>query len=213
MSGLPRREHRLRVHIATLGDAAAGRIALGDEDGTLLLAVVLHIAQMDAAVAQFAVVQVRLLGTFARQLRDARHRLALVFALGYFVEHHLCHIGMDVQIVVYVLLDEVAHVFVDAFATRAHRERAQLDFGLTLEHRFLHVDGDSRHDTVSDIYIVEVLARIFLDGFGDVFLESTLVRTTLCGVLAVDKRWYSSPYWLVWVKAISISSPLMWMMG
>ena len=45
------REHSLGVHVTALGDAAAGGVTLGDEDGGFLLTVVLHIAEVDAAVA------------------------------------------------------------------------------------------------------------------------------------------------------------------
>ena len=45
------REHRLSVHVAALGDASAGRVALGDEDARLFLTRVLGVAEMDAAVA------------------------------------------------------------------------------------------------------------------------------------------------------------------
>lgn len=55
------REHRLGIHIAALGDASAGRIALGDEDGRFLLALILGIAEVDAAVTQLTVVEVCLL--------------------------------------------------------------------------------------------------------------------------------------------------------
>ena len=45
------REHRLGVDVAAFGDAAAGRVALGDENTTFFLAVVLGVAVVDAAVA------------------------------------------------------------------------------------------------------------------------------------------------------------------
>ena len=85
------REHRLGIHIAALGDASAGRIALGDEDGALLLALVLGVAEMDAAVAELAVVEISLLGTLTGEFGNARHRLALAFALLDLILQNLSH--------------------------------------------------------------------------------------------------------------------------
>jgi hypothetical protein len=60
---------------------SAGRVALGDEDADSFLAVVLGIVVVDAAVAQFAVVQTGFLGALACQLRDTGHGLTLTLTL------------------------------------------------------------------------------------------------------------------------------------
>ena len=93
---------------------------------------------------------------------------------------------MDMQVVVHLLLDEVAHILIDGVAIRSHQCRAQLDFRLTLKDGFLHVDGNSSHDTRTDIAIL-VFAKELLDGLGNMLFESTLMRTTLRGVLTIDK--------------------------
>ena len=49
---------------------------------------------------------------------------------------------MDVQIVIHLLLDEVAHILVDALSARSHLQRSELNLGLRLEHRLLHIDGE-----------------------------------------------------------------------
>ena len=59
---------------------------------------------------------------------------------------------------------------------------------MALEERFDHTDGDGGHKAVAHVLHVEVLAEIFLDGAGDVFLEGTLVGAALRGVLAIDER-------------------------
>ena len=91
------------------------------------------------------------------------------------------------QVVVDLLLDEVADVFVDGDSVGTHRERTELDFRLALEHRLLDIDGDGGHQSVADVAVFVALAREFLDGLGDVLLESALVGAALRGVLAVDE--------------------------
>ena len=131
--------------------------------------------------------QVGLLGTVTGQLRHAGHCLALTLTLLDLVLNDFRHISMDVQVVIDLLLDEVADILVDAVAVGRHLRAAQLDLRLALEDGFLDVDGDGRHDTGTDVTVL-VLAEELLDGFGNVLLEGTLVGTALRGVLAVDER-------------------------
>ena len=90
--------------------------------------------------------------------------------------------------VVHLLLDEIAHILIHRHSVGAHRQRAQLDLGLALKHRFLHVDGNGRHDAVSDIAVFEVLVVELLDGLGNVLLERALMGAALRGVLSVYER-------------------------
>ena len=131
--------------------------------------------------------QVGLLGTFTSQFRHTSHRLALALALLYLVLNDLRNILMDVQVVVDLLLDEIAYIFINGLPVRSHLCRTQLDLRLTLEDRLLDIDGDSRHHTCSDVAIL-VFAKELLDGLGNMFLESTLMGATLCGVLSVYER-------------------------
>ena len=95
---------------------------------------------------------------------------------------------MDVQIVIDLLLDEVADVFIDAHtAIGGHRERTEFDLGLTLEHGFLDVDGNGGYDTCTNVAVL-VFAVELLDGTGNMLFKRTLVGTTLSGVLTVNKR-------------------------
>ena len=63
---------------------------------------------MHAAVAQFLVVEARFLGAFTRLLGHAGDGFALFLAFLNLVEHYLCRLRLDVQIVVELALDEVA---------------------------------------------------------------------------------------------------------
>ena len=184
----PERKYSLGVDITALGDGTACRIALGDEDGAFFLALVLDIREVDAAVAQLAVVQIGFLGALTGQFGNAGHLLALFLAGLYLLQHHLGHISVLVQIVIHLGLDEIANIFVHAHAVGAHGERTELDFGLALKHGLFHIHGNGSHQSVADIGVFEILVEIFLDGTGDVLLEGTLVGTALSGVLAVDKR-------------------------
>ena len=95
---------------------------------------------------------------------------------------------MDVQKIVNILFDEVAHILVDTLASGIHRQRAQFYLRLALEHWFFHVDGYSRNNTVSDVTIFNVLAGKFLNSLCYMLLESALMSTSLRGVLTIDKR-------------------------
>ena len=94
---------------------------------------------------------------------------------------------MDVQIVVHLLLDEVAHILVDALSARSHLQRSELNLGLRLEHRLLHVDGDGSHEAVTDVRKLVVLREKLLYGACDVLLEGALMGAALRGVLSVDE--------------------------
>ena len=91
------------------------------------------------------------------------------------------------QEVVYFQLDEVAYVFVDCHAAGSHVGRSQFRFGLAFEDRLFHIDGDGGNQSVTDVGIVHVLVEELFDGTGDMFFESTLMGTPLCGVLTVDE--------------------------
>ena len=113
---------------------------------------------MDAAVAQLVVVQRGLLDILAHLLAHAGDGLALALVVLDLFQQHLGGLGGLVQVVVQLLLDEVVDVLVDGGAVLPHDAAAQLDLGLTLEHRLLHIDGNGGHDAVADIAILEVLA-------------------------------------------------------
>ena len=95
---------------------------------------------------------------------------------------------MDVQEVVYLKLDEVANILVDALAARRHLQRAELNLGLALKHRLFHVYGNGSHKAVAYVGELVVLAEELLYGARYVLLEGALVGAALCGVLSVDKR-------------------------
>ena len=142
---------------------------------------------MDAAVTEFTVVKVGLLGALTCQLGHTSHRLALTLALLDLVFQDFSHILMDMKIVVHFLLQEIAHIFIDGFSTiRSHRRTSELDFRLTFKDRFLYIDGNSRHQSVADVAIL-ILAVELLDGLGNMLLESTLMSTSLGSMLTIDE--------------------------
>ena len=112
------REHGLRIDITALSDASAGRIAFRNKDARLLLTIVLDIREVDATVTQLTIVQVRLFGTVASQFGNTSHRLALTFCLLDFIFDNLSNILMDMQIVVDLLFDEVAYIFINSITIR-----------------------------------------------------------------------------------------------
>ena len=75
---------------------------------------------MDAAVAQFTVVQVRLLGTLAGKFRHACDGLAFLFRFLYLLLDCFGYVCVLVEEVVHFLFDEVAYVFVDRHTAGNH---------------------------------------------------------------------------------------------
>ena len=130
--------------------------------------------------------QISLLGTLTSQLGNASHRLAFTFRLLDLTLDDLSNILMDMQVIVDLLFDEVAYIFINGISIGSHLRRTQLDLRLTLEDGFLHIDGNGSNNTRTNVTIL-VLAKELLDGLGNMLLESTLMGTALCGVLTVDK--------------------------
>ena len=92
------------------------------------------------------------------------------------------------QVVIQLLFNEIIDELIDTHAAgRTHIFRTQLHFRLTLEHRFLHIDSDRSHHTVTDIRQLLVLVKELLDGATYRFAISRLVCTALDGMLTVDE--------------------------
>jgi hypothetical protein len=181
-------EHTLQVHIAAFGDAAAGTVTLGDEEcGGLLPVVLLRIVQVDAAIAQFAVVQTRLLRTIPRQLPDPAEFLPLAFVVEDPLLEDIRDLRILVQEVVQFATDEVADEGAHALPTGLDLQRTEFGLGLAFEHGFDHLYADCRDNARAHITGLPILLVEILDGLGHRFAEGTLVRTTLCGVLSVHE--------------------------
>ena len=183
------REHSLRIHIPTLRNRATRTITLGDEDTRLLLQRAPHVRQVYPTVTQLTIVQVGLLAHLASLLGHTSHLLADTLTLLHLRENHLSHVSILVQEIIHLLLDEIPHKLVDAHPTlRRSRQRAQFHLSLTLKQRLLDIDTDSSHQTIANIPILIVLARIVLDDLSDILLERSLMRTTQRRMLTIDKR-------------------------
>ena len=113
------RKYGLGVHIAALCDASAGRIALGYEDTALLLAVALRVTEVHTTVAKFPIMKVCLLGSLASELRYASHCFAFALSLLDFILKNVSKVLlMNVQEIVNVGLNEVAHELIDGLSVR-----------------------------------------------------------------------------------------------
>ena len=93
---------------------------------------------------------------------------------------------MDMQIIVDLLFDEVAYIFINSISIWRHHSRTQLDFRLAFEDWFFHINSDGCNNTCSNVAIL-IFAKEFLDGLGDMLLKGTLVGSTLGGMLAIDE--------------------------
>ena len=141
---------------------------------------------MNATITQFAVMEISLLGTLSGQFGNTSHRLTLALTIFDLILKHLCYILMDMQIVINLLLDKIAHIFINADTIGRHGSRAKLNLSLALENRLLYINRNCRYDTSTDITIL-VFAKKLFDGTGDMLFESTLMGTTLSGMLTIDE--------------------------
>ena len=177
----------MRIYITTFGDRTARRITLSNEDARFFSTVTLGVIVVNAAITQFTVMHIDLLGTLASYLGDTSNGLTFLFAFLYLLQHGIGHIGIAMQIVVNLNLDKVTYKLIETSATWFHSSRTQLHLGLTLKDGFLHIDGNSTHDTITNIGEFVVFVIKLLNGACDMLLESTLVCTTLCRMLTIYK--------------------------
>ena len=71
---------------------------------------------MDSAVTKLPIVEVGLLGSLTGQLRHTRHSLALTLALlDLCLQNVRTVLLVDMEVVVYILFDKVADIFIDGF--------------------------------------------------------------------------------------------------
>ncbi len=131
--------------------------------------------------------QVRFLCTLTGQFGNPCDGFAFFFRFLNFLLYYFGYIRVLVQKVIHFLFDEITYILVDGHSAGKHIGRTQFGLGLALEDRFFHIDGNGSNQSVTDIGIIHVFVEEFLDSTGDVFLESTLMRTSLRGVLTVDK--------------------------
>ena len=180
-------EHRLRLHVTSLGDGAGCGVTFCNENHRFAVERVFHVSEVDLAVAEFAVVQVRLLGTFVGKLLDARDFLAFTFVLRDAVEQSLFGFGILVQVVVELACDVIDDPGAQLCAARRNSRRTELRLCLRFEHRFLDAYGNRSDDAVADVGRIEVLLEVVAGTLDDAFAECLLVRTALRGVLTVHK--------------------------
>ena len=180
------REDRLSIDVPGLGDAAGGAVALCDEQGRLLGAVVL-LGQVDPAVPELLVVEAGLLGPLPGELLDAGQVLALLLALEDALQQRLCGLRIPVQVVGELDLEEIVDKGAHARPPGADLRAAELGLGLGFEHRLLHADGNARHEAHADVAGIVFLLIEVADHLDVGLPERLLVGAPLRGVLAVDE--------------------------
>ena len=187
-------EDGLGLDVAALGDAAACGEALGDEDGALQTAGVVAVV-VDVAVAQLGVVEAGFLAALFGQFLDAGDALALLLVALDLVEEYLCGLGVDVEVVVEVALEDVEDVGLQDGAGVAavggvggEVRGAELCLGLCLKDGLLYADAEGADEALADVLggVLFLVVELF-DYFGVVFAEGALVGAAFGGVLAVDE--------------------------
>ena len=143
---------------------------------------------MNLTVTEFGVVEQVLLCALTSGLGDSGDGFALLLRILNLLEHHLGDVGIAVEVVVELGLDEVVDELIDGdISVGRHVFRAEFDFRLGLEDGFFDVNGYRSNNTVTDVSEFLVLIEKLLDGSSDGLAVSGLVRTTLNGVLSVDE--------------------------
>ena len=159
LSGLPLSEKTAWVSTLRLGDRAAGRVTLGNEERRFVRELVLGV-QVGAAVTQLLVVDLGHLGSLAGQLLDAFHLLAFVLgALDLFSERS-SSVLVAVEVVVELQTDEVADKSSDRFAVRRHVGGAELGLGLGFEDGIFYLHGNGSDDATPDVSGVILLLQV-----------------------------------------------------
>ena len=115
--------------------------------------------------------------------------MAFLFSLeANFLHHRVGHVGMLVEIVVELLLQEVAYELVDCDgAARGDLLASELCLGLALKHRLLYSYAHSGHHAVANVGIFIPFTRRIFNCAAHMLLESGKVGASLGGVLSVDE--------------------------
>ena len=153
---------------------------------------------MNTAIPKLAIMQVCFLGPFTCNLCHTGNRFPFLLRLLNLLKQDFCYIRMLMEIIINIFFDKVPYKLIDTYSRqriwisvrillRRHGKRTQFDLGLTLKSRFNHINGNGSYQSVTDILELHVLAEKFLDRPGQMFLESTLMCSTLSGMLPVDK--------------------------
>ena len=186
-------EHSLGLHVAALGDASRGGVALGDEDGAFEAFLVSRI-EVDAAVAELAVVKTDLLGALAGGLLDAGNLLAFLFVGLNLRLQDADGLGVLMQVVVQVTLQDVKDVGLQegavVGAVRVVGRQvggAEFGLGLSLKHRLLYADTQGAHQALTDVGRLVFLLVELAHHTGIAFAESRLEGAAFGGVLSVDE--------------------------
>ena len=180
-------EHRLGLGVTSRRDGTRCRITLGNEDHGLALERVLRVGEVHAAVAQFLVVEVSLLGAFVRQFLDAGQFLAQFFVLRDAFQELLGRIFVLVQVVVELAGHEIHDPGTERGAVRGRGGAAELRLGLRFENRFLDAHGNCPDNAVAHVGSVEFLLEMVAHALHEPLAECRLVGAALGGVLAVHE--------------------------
>ena len=94
------------------------------------------------------------------------------------------------QVIIEFALYEIVYKLIhgDGILSQRHILRAQFHLRLTLESRFLHVDGNGSHYAVSDIAQLHVFLEKLLYRLAESLSVGSLMGAAEGGMLAVDKR-------------------------
>ena len=143
-------EDGLGFDAAGASDGAAGAVAFGDEERAFLAVFGVGV-EVDAAVAEFFVMDLGFAGAFAGDFGDASEFLAFAFVFLDFFEE--CFVGVLVagEVELELFFEEGAHEGADGGSAWFHDGAAEFGFGLGFEDRFDDFEGDGGDDAAADV--------------------------------------------------------------
>ena len=142
---------------------------------------------MHGAVAELLIVERGLLDPLLGFLGDALECLPLPLVVDHLLLQDLGGVGVLVEVVVELKLDEVDDKLLDRDAALGDLAAAELGLGLRLEDRLLDPDADGGGDAGADVVVVVVLVEEFLHRLADRLLEGRQMRPAVERILPVDK--------------------------
>ena len=177
---------RLGIDLARLGDGTRSGVALGYEKGGVEASGFLAV-EVDAAIAEFFIVNLGFFSAFAGEFLNALEFLSVAFGFLNFFEKGFGGLGFTVEVIIERLLNEVRHEGAHGRSFGTHVGRAEFSLSLGFEDRFLDLDAHGGADGGADVDCVKILFVEILDGLGEGFAEGGEVGAAHGGMLPVDK--------------------------
>ncbi len=137
------------------------------------------VGEMDPAVAQFPVVKADLFGIFLSLFAYHADSLAFFFVFNDLAKQYICRLGIPVQVIVQLFLNEIAYETSESRASRAHFPGIEDRFCLIRKFGFNKPYADGPDYGLPDVGRFEILFEKFLNGPRHCFSENGQMGSSL----------------------------------